>query len=147
MIAALLVAVVASWYGAESGTTTASGQHYNPSGLSCAHRSLPFGTRVLVTKGGRSVVCTVNDRGPFVKGRSLDLSKGAADAIGLTAQGVGTVEVQVLGQGELPALSLLEQPLPKVQRSHQKAKKKSQKKRKSKQGTHSIEDLLRHQLG
>lgn len=85
----------ASYYGSESGARTASGARYNPMGLTAAHRSLPFGTRLKVTHAGRSVVVTVNDRGPFTRGRVLDLSKGAANAIGLTARGVGQVVAEV----------------------------------------------------
>jgi rare lipoprotein A len=87
---------MASYYGNESGHRTASGQRFNQSAMTCAHRSLPFGTRLRVTHGGRSVVVTVNDRGPFVRGRVLDLSTGAARAIGLTAAGVGRVTAQVV---------------------------------------------------
>ena len=67
---------VASFYGNESGSQTASGQRFNQNAMTCAHRSLPFGTKLRVTHGGRSVVVTVNDRGPFVRGRVLDLSTG-----------------------------------------------------------------------
>ena len=85
----------ASYYGSESGARTASGARYNPMGMTAAHRSLPFGTKLRVTHGSRSVVVTVNDRGPFVRGRVLDLSKGAAQAIGLTGRGVGHVVAEV----------------------------------------------------
>lgn len=73
----------ASWYA--SGSRTASGEHFNPNGLTAAHRSLPFGTRVRVTNNatGRSVVVRINDRGPFVGGRQIDLARGAARAIGM----------------------------------------------------------------
>jgi rare lipoprotein A len=87
---------MASYYGNESGSRTASGQHFNQSAMTCAHRSLPFGTKLRVTHGGRSVVVTVNDRGPFVHGRVLDLSTGAARAIGLTSAGVGRVTAEVV---------------------------------------------------
>ena len=87
---------MASYYGNESGRRTASGQRFNQSAMTCAHRSLPFGTRLRVTHGGRSVVVTVNDRGPFVRGRVLDLSTGAARAIGLTGAGVGRVTAEVV---------------------------------------------------
>jgi rare lipoprotein A len=87
---------MASFYGNESGSRTASGQHFNQNALTCAHRSLPFGTKLRVTRGERSVVVTVNDRGPFVRGRVLDLSTGAARAIGLTGAGVGRVVAEVL---------------------------------------------------
>lgn len=75
---------------------TASGQKFNPNALTAAHRTLPFGTRLKVTHKGKSVIVTVNDRGPFVKGRHLDLSRAAARAIG--CKGVCTVNVQVLGR-------------------------------------------------
>src|SRR5689334_1967020 len=87
---------VASYYGNESGSRTASGQRFNQNAMTCAHRSLPFGTKLRVTHGGRSVVVTVNDRGPFIRGRVLDLSTGAARAIGLTSAGVGRVTAEVI---------------------------------------------------
>jgi rare lipoprotein A len=87
---------IASYYGNESGSKTASGQRFNQNAMTCAHRSLPFGTRLRVTHGDRSVVVTVNDRGPFVRGRVLDLSTGAARAIGLTGAGVGRVVAEVM---------------------------------------------------
>jgi rare lipoprotein A len=87
---------MASYYGNESGSRTASGQRFNQSAMTCAHRSLPFGTKLKVTHGGRSVVVTVNDRGPFIRGRVLDLSTGAARAVGLTGAGVGRVTAEVV---------------------------------------------------
>ena len=87
---------MASYYGNESGSKTASGQRFNQNALTCAHRTLPFGTRLRVTHGGRSVVVTVNDRGPFVRGRVLDLSTAAARAVGLTGAGVGRVTAEVV---------------------------------------------------
>jgi rare lipoprotein A len=87
---------MASYYGNESGSRTASGQRFNQSAMTCAHRSLPFGTKLRVTHGDQSVVVTVNDRGPFVRGRVLDLSTGAARAIGLTSAGVGRVTAEVI---------------------------------------------------
>ncbi len=87
---------MASYYGNESGSRTASGQRFNQNALTCAHRSLPFGTKLRVTHGGRSVVVTVNDRGPFVHGRVLDLSTAAAREVGLTGAGVGRVTAEVL---------------------------------------------------
>ncbi len=86
-------AEVASWYG--SGHRTANGERFMPDGLTAAHRSLPFGTRVRVTYGARSVVVRINDRGPFIAGRAIDLSRGAARAIGLS--GLGRVHLAVLG--------------------------------------------------
>jgi peptidoglycan lytic transglycosylase len=84
---------VASYYGNESGSRTASGQRFNQNDMTCAHRSLPFGTRLRVSSGGHSVVVTVNDRGPFVRGRVLDLSKGAARALGMGGLARVTAEV------------------------------------------------------
>ncbi|MFE1597885.1 septal ring lytic transglycosylase RlpA family protein [Methylobacterium sp. ID0610] len=73
----------ASWYA--SGRRTASGERFNPDGLTAAHRSLPFGSRVRVTNtaNGRSVVVRINDRGPFAHGRIIDLSRASARAIGM----------------------------------------------------------------
>jgi rare lipoprotein A len=95
----------ASFYGnepGEGGPLTANGERYNPGGLTAAHRTLPFGTRVRVTSPntGRSVVVRINDRGPFTGGRVIDLSVGAARVLGLTSSGVGTVRMDVLGGGE-----------------------------------------------
>jgi len=87
---------MASYYGNESGSRTASGQRMNASAMTAAHRSLPFGTKLKVTHGERSVVVTINDRGPFIRGRVLDLSTGAARAIGLTSRGVGRVVAEVM---------------------------------------------------
>jgi len=71
------------------GSHTASGARFNPDGMTAAHRTLPFGTRLMVInpRNGRSVTVTVNDRGPFVKGVTLDLARGAAQAIGLRGTG------------------------------------------------------------
>jgi rare lipoprotein A len=87
---------IASFYGNESGSKTASGQRFNQNAMTAAHRSLPFGTKLRVTRGDRSVVVTINDRGPFIRGRVLDLSTAAARAVGLTSAGVGRVTAEVL---------------------------------------------------
>ena len=87
---------MASFYGSESGSRTASGQRFNQGAMTAAHRSLPFGTKLRVTHGSRSVVVTINDRGPFIRGRVLDLSTGAARAVGLTSRGVGRVVAEVM---------------------------------------------------
>jgi rare lipoprotein A len=87
---------MASFYGNESGSKTASGQRFNQNAMTAAHRTLPFGTKLRVTHGDRSVVVTINDRGPFVRGRVLDLSTGAARAVGLTSAGVGRVVAEVV---------------------------------------------------
>ncbi|RIK97817.1 MAG: septal ring lytic transglycosylase RlpA family lipoprotein [Proteobacteria bacterium] len=86
---------IASYYGNNVGNKTASGQRFNENAMTAAHRHLPFGTKLKVTHGSRSVVVTINDRGPFIRGRVLDLSKGAARAIGLTSRGVGRVVAEV----------------------------------------------------
>jgi len=87
--------VRATWYGHElAGNRTASGEIFNPNGFTAAHRSLPFGTclRVRNPKTGRGVTVRVNDRGPFTKGISLDLSYGAARAIGMRSTQNVTVQ-------------------------------------------------------
>ena len=87
------LSVISSWYGPGfDGRLTASGSRYNQNGLTAAHKTLPFGTKLRVCFR-RCAVVVVNDRGPYIHGRTLDLSKGAADAIGLTASGVGRVSV------------------------------------------------------
>ena len=77
----------ASWYALHS--RTASGERMNPSALTAAHRTLPLGTKLRVTNqnNGRSVIVRINDRGPFIKGRVLDLSKGAAGQLGFIGSG------------------------------------------------------------
>jgi len=92
---------MASYYGTESGSRTASGARMNPSAMTAAHRSLPFGTKVRVTnkRNGRSVVVTINDRGPFVRGRIIDLSTAAAGVIGMRSAGVAPVSLEVLSRG------------------------------------------------
>ena len=90
-------AQVATYYGKEfAGHRTASGERFNPGAMTADHRTLPFGTRVRVTNShtGRSVIVRINDRGPFVKGRSIDLSSGAARAIGMGS--TGNVRIEVL---------------------------------------------------
>lgn len=84
---------VVSWY--QMGHTTANGERYRPDGLTCAHRTLPFNTRVQVTYQGRSAICRVNDRGPFIRGRVLDLSRGMARALGIIHVGVARVSYKV----------------------------------------------------
>ncbi|MFP1630286.1 septal ring lytic transglycosylase RlpA family protein [Zhengella sp. ZM62] len=77
----------ASWYALTS--RTASGERMNPAAMTAAHRTLPFGTRVKVTnqRNGRSVIVRINDRGPFVKGRVIDLSRAAAGKLGFISRG------------------------------------------------------------
>jgi len=82
---------IASYYGTESGSRTATGEHFDGTSMTAASRTLPFGTRLRVTYRGKSVVVRVNDRGPYIRGRSLDLSRAAAERIGLIHAGVGLV--------------------------------------------------------
>ncbi|MGD0026113.1 MAG: septal ring lytic transglycosylase RlpA family protein [Xanthobacteraceae bacterium] len=87
---------VASWYGAESGRHTASGERFDPSAMTAAHKTLPFGTQVRVCRDNRCVVVRINDRGPFVRGRDIDLSKAAAGRIG--CDGVCRVTLEIVGR-------------------------------------------------
>jgi peptidoglycan lytic transglycosylase len=86
---------IASVYSVSSGSRTASGGHPNPGALTAAHRTLPFGTTARVTNrhNGRSIIVTINDRGPFVRGRIIDLTPAAARAIGLS--GIAPVIVEI----------------------------------------------------
>lgn len=89
----------ASWYGPYyHGRTTANGETFNQWGMTTAHKSLPFGTRVRVTNpaNGKSLIVRVNDRGPYIGHREFDLSRGAADALGVTRQGVAELQFEIL---------------------------------------------------
>lgn len=89
--------MVASYYGYElAGLPTASGELFDPEGYTAAHKTLPLGTQLEVNYGGSSVTVTVNDRGPYIAGRDLDLSEAAAETIGLTAAGADAVQVDIL---------------------------------------------------
>jgi rare lipoprotein A len=90
---------MASYYGNESGSRTATGERFNPYALTAAHRTLPFGTRIRVTNlwNGRSVILRINDRGPFIRGRIVDVSYGAARQLGMIGSGVASVKIEVLG--------------------------------------------------
>jgi len=90
---------VASWYGPGfHGRTTANGEKYNMHQLTAAHKSLKFGTKVRVTnkKNGKSVIVRINDRGPYVGSRIIDLSKSAAEVIGMIGPGTASVTVEIL---------------------------------------------------
>lgn len=91
---------VASYYW--QGRGTASGERFNPNALTAAHRSLPFNTKVEVTnlRNGRTVVVRINDRGPFVRGRIIDVSKAAAGQLGFSGHGLTKVSVKVIETGE-----------------------------------------------
>lgn len=91
---------VASFYGKRfDGRATANGERFDMWALTAAHRTLPFGTRVKVTnrKNGRSVVVRINDRGPFIGGRIIDLSRGAAARLGMIDDGIVSVTLDILG--------------------------------------------------
>jgi rare lipoprotein A len=90
--------VTASWYGdREEGRPTASGCPFRAAGLTAAHRVLPMGTVLRVERGDRSVLVLVNDRGPYIPGRQLDLSKAAAEWLGMIDAGVSKVRISVVG--------------------------------------------------
>ena len=104
---------VASWYGPGfHGNRTANGEIYDQFELTAAHPSLPLGTRAMVTNlaNGRAVEVRINDRGPFVDGRAIDLSYAAARTIGLVGPGTGRVRIEVLGKAPPPAVRLLPAP-------------------------------------
>lgn len=114
---------IASWYGEEfAGKTTANGEIFDPMQLTAAHRTLPFGTLLEVTnpKTHQSVRVRINDRGPYVGNRALDLSYAAAKEIGLVDPGSGTVQMKVvqIGRGEreppAPFVVEIEEPKEKV---------------------------------
>jgi rare lipoprotein A len=97
---------LASWYGPGlEGNLTASGDVFDPSAFTAANKTLPFGTRLMVTYHGRSAEVTVNDRGPYTGGRDLDISQGAAEYLGLTRAGVDYVDYTVVGRGGYGARS------------------------------------------
>ena len=91
----------ASWYGPGfHGRRTANGEIFNSNAMTAAHRSLPFGTRVRVTnvRNGRSVIVRINDRGPFIGGRIIDVSAGAARRLNMISSGVAPVRLEILGR-------------------------------------------------
>jgi len=90
---------IASWYGPGfQGNHTANGEIYDMNGISAAHKTLPFGTIVKVVdlETGKSVVVRINDRGPFIEGRIIDLSKGAAEKLGIIDKGITRVGLRIL---------------------------------------------------
>ena len=93
--------VIASWYGEDfHGRPTSSGEPFDMNALTCAHKEYPFGTKLKVTNtsNNKSVECIVNDRGPFIKGRDIDLSYAAARQIDLIAPGIASVLIEVQGR-------------------------------------------------
>jgi rare lipoprotein A len=92
---------VASWYGPKfHGKLTASGEQYDMNSMTCAHKRLPFGTRLKLVnaENGKSAVVVVNDRGPFVRGRSLDLSRAAAEQLAMIGPGTSKLKVYYVGR-------------------------------------------------
>jgi rare lipoprotein A len=90
---------IASFYGGKHhGGPTASGERYNQNAMTCAHRTARFGTKLTVTYRGRSIECRVNDRGPFVRGRIIDISTSAARALGIIDVGLVKVVVEVVDE-------------------------------------------------
>ena len=97
----------ASWYGPGfHGNLSASGEIYNQDELTAAHRELPFGTQVLVTNlnNGRSVVVRINDRGPYVDDRLIDLSAAAAQVLGMVNSGIAPVQLQIINPQQAKAV-------------------------------------------
>ncbi|MBU3933665.1 MAG: septal ring lytic transglycosylase RlpA family protein [Candidatus Omnitrophica bacterium] len=97
---------VASWYGEEfRGKKTANGEIYDPDKLTAAHRSLPFGTVVKVTdmSNNRQVIVRINDRGPYKRGRIIDLSQAAARELGMVKKGLAKVKIKVMPRGKTVA--------------------------------------------
>jgi rare lipoprotein A len=95
--------MTASWYGSKfHGKTTANGETYNQLALTAAHKTLAFGTLLKITnmKNGKSAIVRINDRGPYIGGRDIDLSKGTAIALGMVKRGVQKVKVEELNTEE-----------------------------------------------
>ncbi|MCA1731106.1 MAG: septal ring lytic transglycosylase RlpA family protein [Actinobacteria bacterium] len=138
--------VVSSWYGPGlEGNPTASGEIFSSDARTAAHPSLPFGTKLLVTYGGQQTVVRVTDRGPFVSGRGLDLSHGAAKEIGLTNAGADEVDVKVLdGSGDYDESNPPEEYSPQTSQGENPSKEYSpRKERATREGSEGIAAFLR----
>lgn len=83
--------MLASWY--DHGKVTANGERFKPDGLTAAHKTLPFGTEVWIKHDDKTVKVRINDRGPFIKGRQIDLSRGAARKLGIKDKGVVKLKI------------------------------------------------------
>ena len=106
---------LASWYGPGfDGLPTATGAAFDADGLSTAHKTLPMGTDLIVSYGGKSIPVTVNDRGPYTGDRELDLSQGAAQELGLIGPGVDWVQVECADGGIYPNCSAANIPVPAI---------------------------------
>jgi len=103
--------MTASWYGPRfHGKTTANGETYNQMAYTAAHKTMPFGTLLKVTnlRNGKSLIVRINDRGPYIDGRDLDLSKGTALALGMIKRGVIKVKVEEINpDNDILAVSVL----------------------------------------
>jgi len=100
----------ASWYGTwHQGRLTANGERFDARAFTAAHRSLPFGTILRVTNlaTGKMVKVRVNDRGPYIKGRTLDLSAAAAKALGITKDGIARVRIETFAADQMPGSSAI----------------------------------------
>ncbi|WP_299990159.1 septal ring lytic transglycosylase RlpA family protein [uncultured Pontibacter sp.] len=123
----------ASWYGSKyHGRKTSSGERYNKNEMTAAHKTLPFGTMVKVTNpaNDKSVVLRINDRGPFVGKRIIDVSEAAARKLGIHATGVAKVEVEVLDKNEVAAANAETKPSAftiQTAANHQQAEELSRK--------------------
>jgi rare lipoprotein A len=104
----------ASWYGADQGCHTASGEHFDPDAMTAAHRHLPFGTIVRVTnrQNGRSVELRINDRGPWTGGRVIDVTSAAADILQMKRAGVVPVEIDIVRLGSPKRTALAQDSTP-----------------------------------
>ncbi|MBT3181444.1 MAG: septal ring lytic transglycosylase RlpA family protein [Deltaproteobacteria bacterium] len=121
----------ASWYGPGfAGRKTANGERFNPNAMTAAHKTLPMNTTVRVTniKNGKTVVVRINDRGPFIRGRIIDLSKAAAKKIDMIGHGTSTVKLEALTTpGSIPELAELDGPEKDSQSSGKNKQKKKPK--------------------
>lgn len=160
---AMIALAVTSYYWQPQ--MTASGEKFNPKAMTAAHRTLPFGTKVQVTnpRNGKSVVVRINDRGPFIRGRDLDLSKAAAAEIGILGAGVAKVNFNVvegLHKVQPPSLVIPCADCPRTLKTEQHVESKSPSnklhKHKSsklkklsprKVASKSIQYLFKHPLG
>jgi rare lipoprotein A len=105
----------ASWYGRESsGNNTANGENFDPRRLTAAHKTLPMPVLVRVTnlENNRSIVLRINDRGPFIPGRLIDVSEAAADELGFRLQGTAQVRVEYLGRADGKPVEVVRPPAP-----------------------------------
>ena len=106
---------LASWYGPGfEGLPTASGEPYDPSGYTAASKTLPLGTELVVSYGGQSVPVTINDRGPYVGSRELDLSQAAAQTLGLDQAGVDYVDYTYAGSSSATPETTYTEPAPEL---------------------------------